>query len=195
MRTRALLPLAHGFEGFLPGEEEVSLTDLSATKRERWWTVLDADFREKLHQTVKPTDSIVRLGDVDGRWELELKIPQKHIGQVRSAFKDDDPNAKLDVTLLVTSAPTRKFRGVLTQEKTSKEATPNRDEHNESAPVVIAYVSLDDPSIPEDERVPHDLLVTGVEVHAKIRCGKHAMGYSLFYGVWEFFYEKIVFFF
>src|SRR5438445_5438053 len=52
-------------------------TDLSATKRERWWTVLDADFREKLHQTVKPTDPIVRLGNVDGRWELELKIPQK----------------------------------------------------------------------------------------------------------------------
>ena len=81
------------------------------------------------------------------------------------------------------------------QDKTSKEATPNRDEHNESAPVVIAYVSLDDPSIPEDERVPHDLLVTGVEVHAKIRCGKHAMGYSLFYGLWEFLYEKVVFFF
>jgi hypothetical protein len=170
-------------------------TDVSATKRDRWWTVLDADFREKLHQTVKPTDPIVRLGDVDGRWELELKIPQKHIGQVRSAFQSDDPNAKLDVTILVTSAPTRKFRGVLTQEKTSKEATPNRDEHNESAPVVIAYVSLDDPSIPEDQRVPRDLLVTGVEVHAKIRCGKHAMGYSLFYGLWEFLYEKVVFFF
>jgi hypothetical protein len=170
-------------------------TDLSATKRDRWWTVLDADFREKLHQTVKPSDPIVRLGNVDGRWELELKIPQKHIGQVRSAFKSDDPDARLDVTLLVTSAPTRKFRGVLIQDKTSKEATPNRDEHNESAPVVIAYVSLDDPSIPEDQRVPHDLLVTGVEVHAKIRCGKHAMGYSLFYGLWEFLYEKVVFFF
>ena len=27
------------------------------------------------------------------------------------------------------------------------------------------------------------------------RCGNRAMGYSLFYGVWEFIYEKIVFFF
>jgi hypothetical protein len=32
-------------------------------------------------------------------------------------------------------------------------------------------------------------------VVAKVRCGDHAMGYSLFYGVWEFIYEKVVFFF
>ena len=49
--------------------------------------------------------------------------------------------------------------------------------------------------IPEDSRVPTDLLVTGTEVHTRIRCGNHAMGYSLFYGVWEFIYEKVVFFF
>jgi len=32
--------------------------------------------------------------------------------------------------------------------------------------------------------------VTDTEVHAKVRCGNRAMGYSLFYGVWEFLYEK-----
>ena len=26
-----------------------------------------------------------------------------------------------------------------------------------------------------------------------IRCGDHSMGYSLFYGVWEFLYEHVVF--
>jgi len=40
-----------------------------------------------------------------------------------------------------------------------------------------------------------NLLLTGTEVVAKVRCGDHAMGYSLFYGVWEFIYEKVVFFF
>jgi hypothetical protein len=99
------------------------------------------------------------------------------------------------VDLLVTSTPTRTFKGILYRSKTSGEAVPNRDDHNESAPVVIAYVSLDDPAIPEDQRVPRDLMVSGVDVRAKIRCGDHAMGYSLFYGLWEFFYEKIVFFF
>ena len=159
------------------------------------WTVLDADFRERVkNQYVKPSDPILRLGDCNGPWEVELKIPQKHIGQVLRAF-GPEPNAKLDVDLLLTSTPTRTFRGVLYRNKVAGEAVPNRDDHNESAPVVIAYVTLDDPSIPEDQRVPRNLMVTGVEVHSKIRCGNHAMGYSLFYGLWEFLYEKVVFFF
>ena len=61
--------------------------------------------------------------------------------------------------------------------------------------MVIGYVSLNDDSIPEDMKVPQSEFVTGVEVHAKIRCGNERMGYSLFYGLWEFLYEKVVFFF
>jgi hypothetical protein len=39
------------------------------------------------------------------------------------------------------------------------------------------------------------MLIAGLDVRTRIRCGNRAMGYSLFYGVWEFLYEKIVFFF
>src|SRR5262249_55866485 len=46
------------------------------------WTVLNADFRENLiGRYVKPSDPLLRLGDKEGDWEVELKIPQKHIGQ------------------------------------------------------------------------------------------------------------------
>ena len=38
-------------------------------------------------------------------------------------------------------------------------------------------------------------LLTSSGVKAKIYCGDHAAGYSLFYGVWEFLYEKVVFWF
>jgi hypothetical protein len=38
-------------------------------------------------------------------------------------------------------------------------------------------------------------LVTDVGVRTRIRGGDHSMGYSLFYGVWEFLYEKVIFFF
>jgi hypothetical protein len=165
-----------------------------AVKGQRLWTVLDSDFRDKRNLYVKPSDPLLRLGDKEGPWEIELKIPQKHIGQVLRAFQDLKTD-RLEVDLLVTSVPTTKFRGILMRDKVAGEATPNRDEHNESAPVVMAYVSLDHPDIPEDMRVPRELFVTGVEVHGKVRCGKHAMGYSLFYGLWEFFYEKVIFFF
>ena len=40
-----------------------------------------------------------------------------------------------------------------------------------------------------------NLLVSGTEIRAKVRCGNKPMGYALFYGVWEFFYEKVIFFF
>ena len=160
------------------------------------WTVLDSDFAERFkNRYVKPSDPIMWLGDVNGPFEVELKIPEKHIGQVKRAFDPNDPNAKLFVDLLLMSDTTRPCRGVLYKSRVSGEATPNREDHNESAPVVLAYVSLDDESIPENLRVPRNLITTGVEVHGKILCGDHAMGYSLFYGLWEFLYEKVVFFF
>jgi len=165
-------------------------------KGQRLWTVFDPDFTEKLtNQAVRPSDAILHLGDKDGPWEIELKIPQKHIGQVLRAFQRSDPPDRLDVDFLLTSSSTHTYRGILYRNKVSGEATPNRDDHNESAPVVIAYVSLNDPSIPEDMRVPRETFINGVDVHTKIRCGNRAMGYSLFYGLWEFFYEKVVFFF
>jgi hypothetical protein len=158
-------------------------------------TVLNSDFRENMrNRFVKPSEPILRLGNKDGRWEIELKIPQKHIGQVLSAISKS-PKKELDVDLLVTSVPTKVFRGKLAADKVGAMAQPNRDDNNESEPIVNAWVRVDGDDIPQDDRIPRNLLVTGVEVHSKIRCGNRAMGYSLFYGVWEFFYEKVVFFF
>ena len=39
------------------------------------------------------------------------------------------------------------------------------------------------------------LFVAGLEVRTKIRCGSHSLGYSWFHGVWEWFYEKVIFYF
>lgn len=158
-------------------------------------TVLNSDFRENfVNRFVKPSEPILRIGNKDGRWEVELKIPQKHIGQVLAAL-DRSPKHELDVDLLLTSVPTKVFLGKLSADKVGGQAQPNRDDNNESEPIVPAFVRVDGKDIPEDVRIPRNLLVTGVEVHSKIRCGYRPMGYSLFYGVWEFFYEKVVFFF
>jgi len=160
-------------------------------------TVLSSTFREDLeHNFVKQNQPILRLGNKTGHWEVELKIPEKHIGQVLAAFADD-PSKELDVDLILHSDPTKTYHGKLARNKVGGEATPNRDENNETDPVVTAYVRLDGDDIAPAYLLPHkeNLLVAGTEVAAKIRCGNHRMGYSLFYGVWEFFYEKVVFFF
>jgi len=59
---------------------------------------------------------------------------------------------------------------------------------------VLAYVDIEDPAISPDYRIKREQLVSGAEVRAKVRCGNARAGYALFYGVWEFLYEKVVFF-
>lgn len=163
----------------------------------REWTVLNSDFKTELtNREVKPSDPLLRLGAKDGPWEIELKIPQKHIGQVLLAFdrlKNKDKQ-ELDVDILLRSKTTQSFKGKLARNKIAFEAVPQQQETGEAEPVVTAFVRLDE-GIDPAYRVPQALLLSGTEVHAKIRCGNHRLGYSLFYGVWEFIYEKVVFFF
>jgi hypothetical protein len=164
--------------------------------------VLSADFRENLkNRGVKPNEPLIRIGYTDlnrpkvSDWETELKIPQKHVGQVLAAFKDLPPGQDLDVDLLVVSAPTQVFKAKLRRDKIASQANPNKDDNNEPEPVVLAWARLHGDDIPADSRLPTTLLLSGTEVHSRIRCGNRPMGYSLFYGVWEFLYEKVVFFF
>jgi hypothetical protein len=168
----------------------------AAGEKEPFWTVLTPDFRETLkRRPVDPKDPVLRLGNKEGRWEVEMKIPQKHIGQVLYAF-DYLKKDTLDVDLVVRSDPTHTYRGVLEKGKIANQADPHKDDNNEAEPVVLAWVRITGDDIPADRRVPDKLMqTTGIEVKAKVRCGQHKLGYSLFYGVWEFFYEKVVFFF
>jgi hypothetical protein len=164
------------------------------------WTVLNGNFKEEwTGRTAKPTDSVLRLGAKDGPWEIELKIPHKHIGQVLHAFEALEQKgqpAVLDVDFLLRSDPNRTFKGKLARDRIAGEANPTRDDKDEAESVVLAYVRIDGDDIDPRYRLTRDLLsVSGVDVRAKIRCGPRRLGYALFYGVWEFFYEKVVFFF
>ncbi len=171
----------------------------------RTGVVLTGDFRENLlHRFVNPSEPLIRIGFIPPKnlpkfWEIELKIPQKHVGQVLAAFENversEDGERYLDVDFLLVSQPTAVYKGKLAYSKVSKEAIPDKTDNNESEPVVKALVNISSEDIPEESRVPISQLLTGTEVHARVRCGNHPMGYSLFYGVWEFIYEKVVFFF
>lgn len=165
------------------------------------WTVLNGNFKDEwLNRPAKPSDPILKLGAKEGPWEIELRIPQKHISQVlkayeRSDVKEIDGVKVLDVDFLLRSDAMATYRGLLFRDRIPSEAVPNRDEKDESEPEVITYVNIDHPSIDPADRLSRGALTSGTEIHAKVRCGKHRMGYSLLYGVWEFFYEKVVFFF
>jgi hypothetical protein len=168
------------------------------------WTVLNDDrARENLlGRTVKPNEVLQRVGNVEGAWQIELKIPQRNVGQIMRAFNDaslhktDATGRKyLDVDVLLSSMPDTRYLGRLYQDDLAAEAVPNKNEHDENEPVVTAYIKLNLDDIPQEKRVPESQFVSGLEVRTRIRCGDHALGYSLFHGVWEWFYEKVVFFF
>jgi hypothetical protein len=169
--------------------------------KDPFWTVLTPDFRETLRRRpVEPKDPLLRLGNKQGAWEIELKIPQKHIGQVLHAYQyiseeKNQPVDELDVDLIVRSDPTHTYKGKLNRNKIAIQADPHKDDNNEAEPIVLAWVRVAGEGIDKDRQIPRDMMVAGTEVKAKLRCGSHKMGYSLFYGVWEFFYEKVVFFF
>ncbi len=173
---------------------------LFAVRSPRTGRVLNSDFRENLvGRKVQPHEPLIRIGQTSlnpklKEWEIELKIPQKHVGQVLMAFDREPANGELDVDLLLATAPTQVYKGKLRRDRMAAEAKPNKDAHDEPEPVVQAYVRISGDGIDEGDRIPPSLLVTGTEVHSRVRCGSHAMGYSLFYGVWEFIYEKVVFY-
>jgi hypothetical protein len=167
------------------------------------WKVLTQDFREQLtNKPINPKDPLMRVGHVEGGWEIVLKIPQKHMGKLLKAFttdaaQDDKDGKYLWVDVLPISEPTpgSRGRGKLYRDKVTAIAEPNRDDQNESEPVVYAYVRINTPDIPEEYHLNPVLLVTDLEVKAKVIGGDHSLGYSLFYGMWEFLYEKVVFWF
>ena len=166
------------------------------------WTVLSDDKRENLlGRTVRPSEEILRVGNLEGAWHVELKIPQRNVGQIMRAFADpamhklDNGRPYLDVDVLLSSMPSDRYLGRLYKDDVNAEAVPNKNEHDETEPVVPAYVKLNLDDIPAEVQVPRGQFVTGLEVRTRIRCGDHALGYSMFHGVWEWFYEKVVFFF
>ncbi len=167
------------------------------------WRVLSGDMRpDLLRRTVRPNEPLIRIANVDGPWRVELKMPQRAIGHVARALAnpglhklDKDGKKYLDVDVLVTGKPDDSFLGRLYEEDLAQEAVPNKDDHNETESVVLAYVRVNMDDLPPNQKIPRELFVAGQEVHTRIRCGNHSMGYSLFHGVWEWFYEKVVFFF
>jgi hypothetical protein len=162
------------------------------------WMVLNSSFEEMVGRQVQPNEPLLRLGVVSGKWEVEIKIPQKHIGQVLNGFKANG-GQPLRVDFLLRSDTTSVFQGRLHRHRISGEATASQDAASESEPVVVAIVEIEEDEIPAGSNVVETLgrnrLVSGTEIKAKVYCGTHRAGYALFYGVWEFLYENVVFFF
>ena len=159
---------------------------------ERRWTVLSSNFKQDFEgKEVKTSEPVMQLGAKNGPWEIELKIPQKHIGQVLRGFERIPDGEALEVNFILLSNTLEPLKGKLFRNRIAGEANPNREEATDAEPVVIAYVRIDGDDIQPGYRANLQQLISGTEVRAKINCGPARAGYSLFYGVWEFLNEKV----
>ena len=166
----------------IPGRFRAVAPPLVNPNRGNQWTVLTDDRRENLvGKTLRPNEELMRLGNLEGPWHIELKIPPRSVGPVLKAFADDashfienDP-AKgackyLVVDVLLSSHPETTYEGRLYRDEIAATAVPNPDEVGKQS-VVIAYVKLNLPGLPKDKWVPTNQLVVGLEAGIKFRFG------------------------
>jgi len=147
-------------------------------------TVVTFDPVEKLEgRMVKPGDPLLQVADTEGDWEIVIQIPEAHVGHIRDALHQLQPGQALDVDILLASHPDRTYKGRLYPEGLAGEAVVLNNQTVLEARVEIS-------TIPRHEL---DTMLVGAEAKVKVRCGLRPVGYVLFYELWEFFYERVIF--
>ena len=112
---------------------------------------------------------LLSIGDLDGPWQLELRIPDRRVAHVLAAQQRG--GSQLPVAFRLASDPARTHHGRLAE-------VGLRTEWDErEGPFVLATVALVREQLPQ--RVP------GATVTAKIHCGRRALGYVWFHDLWD----------
>ncbi|QDU40504.1 HlyD family secretion protein [Maioricimonas rarisocia] len=116
--------------------------------------------------------------DEDGKWVLELDVPEENAGYLLRRMNELGEDGRIDVTYVLSTHPRRRFRGWIVDvaSRTDVEA----EEH-----VVSALVELDPDDLPP--------LREGAEVTARLHCGEHAAGFVWFREVIEFIHTRVLF--
>ena len=132
------------------------------------------------------------LKQLQGTWSVRtLELD----GQQMPESALDDATIRVNGDRFATTGMGSTYKGKLSRDQIAGEAVPNLDDKNESEPVIKCWIRVDGKDIPEGDRLPRELYLADYEAEVKIHCGNRPMGYSLFHGIWEYFYEKVVFFF
>ncbi|MEM7781735.1 MAG: efflux RND transporter periplasmic adaptor subunit [Planctomycetota bacterium] len=149
-------------------------------------TVITSQIRRRLNQfPVNPNYPLVEVADLDGDWQLELKVPQERVGHIDRAF-DRTENQPLEVEFKIATDPNLNFVGKLDRDNLESRAF---QKHSTGEIVIRAIVDIPAEQL-EDLK---SKLRSGAGVTARVRCGKHRLGYVWFYQIWDFIRTKVLF--
>ncbi len=127
---------------------------------------------------------LLEVVDLDGSWQLELKIPQNKMAYVDEAYKQN-PDQLLDVEFKIGTNPNLNLKGTL-----ARSAVDDRGVHSDKgAPDFRAIVEIDPDQLVELQSE----LRSGAGATAKILCGKRSLGFVCFYQIYDFLRTKIFF--
>ncbi len=129
------------------------------------------------HRPVERGQMLLSLADVDGDWELEIRMPEDRLGHIAQA--QAELGAELPVSFILALDPGVAHHGTL------QEVHRRAELHGDDGNTVLLRVAIDKSQLPQLRR--------GATVVAKVRCGRRSLGYAWFHDVWEFVESRILF--
>lgn len=156
--------------------------------------VMDWKPKEKLlDRPVKEGDPLLEVAAVHGRWLVEVEFPESVVTHIKRAQSEFGPNLKVEYVL--TASPDTVHRGRLIELASQAKSVEQEN-------FVEAKIEIDD-----EEDIFRQLrqaaetttsgnglsMVSGIEVRAKVDCGKKPLGYVLFRELIDFFREYVFF--
>jgi multidrug efflux pump subunit AcrA (membrane-fusion protein) len=140
--------------------------------------VLSWDVRRALAgKPIRRGDLLLEVADVDGPWELELKLPDRRIGHVlRAQSKEGE---RLPVTFVLAADPNVSWEGTVQQ---IAGTTQNDPADGQTIRVDVAF-----------DHEALDIRQVGSGVLAKIHCGYRPIGYVWLVDIVEFLQSRVFF--
>ncbi|HMO36555.1 MAG TPA: efflux RND transporter periplasmic adaptor subunit, partial [Gemmatales bacterium] len=146
------------------------------------------EVKELKGKTIKAGERLLEIAKIDGVWEVQLNIPEMHVGKIREAL-DKSEKGELDVRLWISTDPNTYYQGTLKQNGMGGMVS----HINENEAVLKCRVEIGEDLRKEIDRLQGAGMPVEVMVQAKVNCGPRSLGYVWFYQLWEFFFEHIVF--
>lgn len=135
---------------------------------------------------VQPGQILMEIAQPDGELQLELQMPEKHMGHIedyKRKIRENDPDAQLAVKFVMTVDPSNSHPATVREEHDRAE---NRGGEETTVEILA---SIDNPAdLPE-------AACAGMGVSAKINCGKRSLGYVCFNEVVAFLQKTVFFWF
>jgi len=143
--------------------------------------VMTWEVRKRLkNRTVGVADQLMEIANVDGKWTLELDLPDRKVGHFMkrwNAAREDGET--IGVEFILAAEPGVNHVGQVKSVGTATEVNAANEHH------LKILVDIDIESI--------DVRQSRSGVSAKIDCGKSSLGYAWFHPVKEFFQSKVLF--